>query len=59
MHLSDVCTATSASAAIRPMIATQKRKNQQDMTGKINGSNNILITLHVHYGDRIAANTIN
>lgn len=29
------------------------------MTGKINGWKNILNTLTVHYGDRIAANTIN
>jgi putative transposase len=41
------------------LVATQKRKNRQDMTGKINGWKNILNTLHVHYGDRIAANTNN
>ena len=41
------------------LVATQKRKNRQDMTGKINGWKNILNTLTVHYGDRIAANTIN
>jgi putative transposase len=35
------------------LAATQKRKNRQDMTGKINGWKTILNTLHVHYGDRI------
>jgi hypothetical protein len=29
------------------------------MTGKINGWKTILNTLTVHYGDRIAGNTIN
>ena len=29
------------------------------MTGKINGWKTILNTLTIHYGDRIAANTIN
>jgi len=41
------------------LVATQQRKNRQDMTGKINGWKTILNTLSVHYGDRIAANTIN
>jgi putative transposase len=41
------------------LVATQKRKNRENMTGKINGWKNILNTLQVHYGDRIAANTIN
>jgi transposase-like protein len=41
------------------LVATQKRKNRSDMTGKINGWKNILNTLTVHYGDRIAASSIN
>lgn len=41
------------------LVATQRRKNRQDLTGKINGWKKILNTLTVHYGDRIAANTIN
>lgn len=41
------------------LVATQKRKNRADMTGKINGWKTILNTLTVHYGDRIAANTTN
>jgi putative transposase len=40
------------------LVATQLRKNRQDMAGKINGWKTILNTLTVHYGDRIAANTI-
>lgn len=35
------------------LVATQQRKNRQDMTGKITGWKSILNTLHVHYGDRI------
>ena len=41
------------------LVATQKRKNRQDMTGKIAGWKTILNTLTVHYGERIAANTVN
>lgn len=41
------------------LVATRRRKNRSDMTGKINGWKTILNTLTVHYGDRIAANTIN
>jgi putative transposase len=41
------------------LVATQKRKNRQDMTGKTTGWKTIINTLTVHYGDRIAANTIN
>jgi len=37
------------------LVATQKRKNRQDMTGKISGWKTILNTLHVHYSDRIEA----
>jgi putative transposase len=36
------------------LVATEQRKNRQDMTGKINGWKSILNTLTVHYGDRIA-----
>ena len=41
------------------LVATQQRKNRQDMTGKINGWKSILNTLTVHYGERIAAGSIN
>jgi putative transposase len=41
------------------LVATQQRKNRQDMSGKIAGWKTILNTLTVHYGDRIAANSIN
>jgi putative transposase len=41
------------------LVATQKRKNRQDMTGTMSGWKSILNTLHVHYGDRIAASGIN
>ncbi len=35
------------------LVATQQRKNRQDLTGRINGWKDILNTLHVHYSDRI------
>jgi putative transposase len=41
------------------LVATQQRKNRQDMSGRINGWKTILNTLTVHYGDRIATNNIN
>jgi putative transposase len=41
------------------LVATQRRANRADMTGKTNGWKSILNTLTIHYGDRIAANTIN
>jgi transposase-like protein len=41
------------------LVAMQRRENRQDMTGKIAGWKTILNTLTVHYGDRIAASTIN
>jgi transposase-like protein len=41
------------------LVAPQKRVNRENMTGKTNGWKNILNTLHVHYGDRIAAASIN
>jgi putative transposase len=41
------------------LVATQQRKNREDMTGKVAGWKTILNTLTVHYGDRIAANSIN
>lgn len=37
------------------LIATRRRPNRQDLTGRINGWKAILNTLTVHYGDRIAA----
>jgi hypothetical protein len=41
------------------LVATQRRKNRSDLTGKVNGWKTILNTLTVHYGDRIAASSIN
>jgi putative transposase len=41
------------------LVATQKRKNRENLTGKTNGWKNILNTLTLHYGDRIAASSIN
>ena len=41
------------------LVATRKRKNRENLTGKTNGWKNILNTLTVHYGDRIAASSIN
>jgi transposase-like protein len=41
------------------LVATQQRKNRADLTGKTNGWKTILNTLTIHYGDRIAAHTIN
>ena len=40
------------------LVANQKRKNRSDMTGKTNGWKAILNTLTIHYGDRIAADSI-
>lgn len=36
------------------LVATTKKKNRENMTGRINGWKAILNTLTVHYGDRIA-----
>jgi hypothetical protein len=41
------------------LVATQKRKNRADLTGKTNSWKHILNTLTVHYGERIAASTTN
>ncbi len=41
------------------LVATQRRKNRADLSGKINGWKTIHNTLTVHYGDRIAASSIN
>ena len=38
------------------LVATQRRPNRENMTGKINGWKRILNTLTIHYGDRIATN---
>ena len=38
------------------LVATQRRVNRDNLTGKINGWKQILNALSVHYGDRIAAN---
>jgi len=37
------------------LVATRRRPNRQDLTGRINGWKPILNTLTIHYGDRIAA----
>ena len=37
------------------LVATEKRKNRSNPTGKINGWKTILNTLTIHYGDRIHA----
>lgn len=37
------------------LVATQRRPNRQDLTGRINGWKTVLNTLTIHYGDRIAA----
>jgi transposase-like protein len=36
------------------LVATQRRENRENMTGKINGWKHILNALTVHYGDRIS-----
>ena len=36
------------------LVATTKKKNRANMTGRISGWKTILNTLTVHYGDRIA-----
>lgn len=35
------------------LVATQRRKNRQDLIGRINSWKSVLNTLTVHYGDRI------
>ena len=37
------------------LVATTKRNNRENLTGKTNGWKAILNTLTVHYGDRIAS----
>ena len=43
-----------AAMKILYLVATAKRKNRDNMTGKTNGWKTILNTLTIHYGDRIA-----
>jgi transposase-like protein len=38
------------------LVATQRRPNRENLTGKINGWKSILNALTVHYGDRITTN---
>jgi len=38
------------------LVATTRRPNRENMTGRINGWKNILNALTVHYGDRITTN---
>jgi putative transposase len=35
------------------LVATQQRKNRQDLTGRIHGWKQVLNTLYIHFGDRI------
>ena len=37
------------------LVATQRRPNRENLTGKTNGWKSILNALTVHYGDRITA----
>ena len=46
--------ASNKPSAIHYLVATAKRKNRTNLTGKTNGWKTILNTLTVHYGDRIA-----
>jgi putative transposase len=39
------------------LVATARRPNRENLTGKINGWKKILNTLTMHYGDRITATT--
>ena len=43
-----------AAMKILYLVATAKRKNRSNLTGKTNGWKTILNTPTVHYGDRIA-----
>ena len=36
------------------LVATQRQRNRENLTGKINGWKQILNALTVHYGDRIS-----
>lgn len=38
------------------LVATQRRRNRENLTGKINGWKQILNALTIHYGDRITTN---
>ena len=46
-----------AAMKILYLVATTKRNNRDNLTGKTNGWKTILNTLTVHYGDRIADHT--
>jgi transposase-like protein len=43
----------TAALKVLYLVATQRRKNRENLTGKINGWKSILNTLSTHYGDRI------
>jgi hypothetical protein len=47
-----------AALAVLYLLATQQRKNRQDLAGKTSGWKTILNPLTIHYGERIAANTV-
>jgi putative transposase len=42
-----------AAMKVMYLVATQRRKNRQDLIGRINSWKSVLNTLTVHYGDRI------
>lgn len=44
----------TAALKVLYLVATQKRKNRENLTGKINGWKSILNTLSTHYGERIS-----
>jgi putative transposase len=43
----------TAALKVLYLVATQRRKNRENLTGKINGWKSILNTLSTHYGERI------
>jgi transposase-like protein len=47
---------TQAALKVLYLVATHRRPNRDNLTGKINGWKQILNALTVHYGDRITAN---
>jgi putative transposase len=44
-----------AALKVLHLVATAKRPNRENLTGRINGWKHILNTLTIHYGDRISA----
>ena len=48
--------ALQAALKVLYLVATTRRPNRKNMTGRIHGWKQILNALTVHYGDRIATN---